>query len=237
VAEFKMVHQFTEAGFGFAEVWYRTAGTLEEAAVIPAAVKQAAIIFRNSLVRFDKVRVSSVDNNRIATIARVNLSAPFSNSSPSVNNTCVVYKVASPTVGASRNIWVRGLDQNAFGRAPTSGADRPSGAIINSIHTYLLELQKANYRVRALRKTTETGMAYRSVTDMVAVADRGTVKLLYTGDAVAVGSRIICSQFNKKDFPGLQGKFTVQAGSIAGEAIIKYNYHYAGTFSAKPALF
>jgi len=68
---YKMVHQFKEAGFGFSEVYYREAATLEAATLNLDSVKVFGVLFRNALVVFDKIRVSNTENNREATIVRV----------------------------------------------------------------------------------------------------------------------------------------------------------------------
>jgi len=228
---FKIVHQFTEGDTGFSEVWYRDATDLTAASQFSPTLLWNGVLFRNALTAFRTIRVSDVLNNRNSVVVKVGWSAPFSNSTPSVNNTAIVYTIVSPSVGASRQVWIRGLDQNAFGRAPTSGIDRPNPTVLGQIFNYLLELQKAGYRVRSLKKITETGMAYRNVTGITNTADSGYVTMQYDGEIVAVGSEIIISQFNKKNWPGLAGKFKVEPGSTLGNAKVKYNYHFAGPWS------
>lgn len=228
MAFFKVVHQFTEADEGFTEVWYREAADLTAATAFSPTTIWNGILFRNALTVWRTIRVSDVLNNRNSLLIKVNQAATFSNSTPSVNNTALIYTVASPAVGASRQVWIRGLDQNAFGRAPTSGVDRPNPTTLNQIFNYLRKLQDEGYRVRSLKKITESGMSFRNITGITVVADTGFVTLNYTGDPVAIGDDIIVSQINKKNFPGLSGKFKVQPASTAGNAIIRYNYHFAG---------
>lgn len=225
---FKMVHQFTEADDGFTEVWYREAADLTAASVFSPTLIWNGILFRNALTVWRTIRVSDVANNRNSILVKIGQAATFSNSTPSVSNTALVYTVVSPSVGASRQVWFRGLDQNAFGRAPTSGVDRPNTTTLTQIFNYLLKLQDAGYRVRSLKKITESGMSFRNINGITVTADSGFVTLNYTGDIVAIDSEIIVSQINKKNFPGLQGKFKVQPGSTVGNAIIRYNYHFAG---------
>jgi hypothetical protein len=237
VAFFKVVHQFTEADEGFTEVWYREASDLTAAATFSPTLIWNGILFRNALVAWRKIRVSDTLNNRSSVLIKINQSAPFSNSSPSVNNTSLTYSINSPAVGATRQVWLRGLDQNAFGRAPTSGADRPDPGTLNQIFNYLLQLQSAGYRVRSLKKITESGMSFRTITGIQNTVSSGFITLVYTGDPVAVGDSIIISQMNIKDWPGLKGTFQVQPGSTPGLATVKYNYHFAGPWSIRQGRF
>lgn len=227
---FKEVWQYTLGDKGFSEVWYSEESSLAQAATFPAALLNAAVAFRNALCTLRKIRVSSVDNNRNAVVVNANVSAPFSDRAPAPTGAAVIFTVVSTEKGSKRQVWFRGVDQLDIGRSPTTGRDTPSPQMINNMKAYLRQLVLFNYRVRSLLKLPGGGVGYRRITEVTSVANTGKVTLAFSGDAVIASNRLIITQINPKDFPGLKGAFSVLRVIDATHVEIPYNMHVTGTF-------
>lgn len=227
---FKEVFVYTEGDKGFTEVWYSDHPTLAVAATFESAFFSNLLQFRNALTTLRKIRISDVLNNRSTIIVNVNRSAPFSNSSAAISGASAIVTINSTDIASRRQVWLRGLDANQVVRDAVSGADRPPVSLLNNIRTYILTMAGSNYRVRALEKVNPA-TGFKNIISITSVAGAGSIKLTFgVAHGLVGGDRLIVSQANVKDYPGLNGHYGVIDVPDAQSLVIRYNMHVTGTF-------
>ncbi len=229
---FKEVFVFTEGDKGFTEVWFSQAANISVASQFGAAFIDRCIAFRNSLTVLRKIRISSVENNRSTAIVNINRSMASSSNRAAISGAAAVYTINAPSISSRRQVWFRGLDAAQVIRNETSGADILLPGLDNNIKAYISALAGSNYMVRALGKINPV-TGYNKITTVQATAGAGLATLTMQNDhGFAQNARIIVSQTNTKDFPGLNGHYTALAVPTTKSILIAYNLHVTGTFTA-----
>lgn len=223
MAFFKCVFQYTQVDHGFTEVWYRAADNLQAAANFTNALLTAAINTKNHLTVLRKIRVSDVLNNRSAVVVNVNKTTALGPSNtPDICAASAVITINAPSIGAKRQLWMRGLDDNDILRDNSTGADRPSPQFTNFLNAYLLAFRNNNFQVRALSRLTGSPLVYTPL-QSITVAGPGQVTVTVPpGFILTASRRIIISQASPKQFPGLNGHWSV-TNATSTTFIIPYN--------------
>jgi len=230
-SQFKVIFQFTEADQGFTEVWYRQANNLQDASTIPPSLITASINMRNALTILRKVRVSDTQQLRSSQVVSWNRSATYSGSEPAVAGTACVMAVPAPTIGATRHVWIRGLDDFQVARNDANGQDYLRPQLQTNIGIYFSQLAQANFLVRALQKISPPNYVFRNITNIAGTAGTGIATLTYSGPTVfqANPPTILISQVSSKLWPGLKGSFPALA--VGTSTInIAYNMETTGSF-------
>lgn len=233
MANFKVVFQYTQFEKGFSEVFYRSAPSLEAAATFTQNFYDSMVKFRQSGVVLRKVRVSAVTNNRLTLLVNRNQAGLQTFDTPDVTGVACVLALASAATGKVRHVWIRGLFDKDVIRDVNSGQDRPSSALSNALVNYAASLVRAGFTIRSLVPIVPPAIVYNNISSLTSVADDGVVTI-NCDDAINLGAskRLIISQTNIKDFPGLNGHFTAFEIN-ANQFKIRYNHHRTGTFKIR----
>lgn len=223
--DFKVVLQYSEAGKGFQEVFYRNASNIQAASTFDLDFRYAATSFRNPLTVLKKARVSEVTNNRNTAVINLNTSSTYNPGNPAVTGLAAVFNLNGLAPGGTRRIWLRGLTAVDIVRSQTTGDDQISSNL--DLHTsyYFRKLQSLNFTIQFLTPTGTAPNIYQRITTLDGTAGAGVVRLTYVGTSPPVlGKLVKITQVSPKDWPGLNGLFKVLA--LAGQTFdIAYNLH------------
>jgi hypothetical protein len=230
MAQFKVVVQYTQTDSGFAEQYYREAADLAAASVFPTTLINAMIQTKCGPTVLRKIRVSNVANNRESVVIPVNRPSPFTTLNPDVVSTAAIVTLNSPSIGAKRQLWIRGLVDSDVQRAVGSGLDQPHASLLGEISALITRLNENQFRVRALTKINPPGVVYTDIAKIVSVEGAGEVTIRMAAPYVLPSpARVIITQVDPKLFPGLNGHWTIQFVDTLNFKI-RYRPHVFGTF-------
>ena len=214
----------------WSETWYISGSTLSSVANLFNATSLLPFIeTRHPSVVLYKMRVSSVDNNRISTLLYFNLTTPFVASDPggpAVSGIAAQINFAAPTVGVSRKLEFRGLRGASVGRLTGSGAAVPSAWLIGGINEYVNNIIAKGFMVRAKTQIAIPPVFPNSKSALTAIAaaqNGGSATITFEGGGLfTVGSLVSVNRVDQKLYPGLKGLFLVR-DPVGGSITIDWN--------------
>lgn len=223
---FRCVLEFAENnGAGFNEVYYLTATSIAALTPFPGPLFiQQRLQLLHPLNTWLRIRVSQVGSPRITTV--ININQPGTSVAPGgplPPGAAMVLALAGTPTG-SRKLWMRGLAQSHYIRDPMSGKDVLDAALTIALPQFFMTLQANNLGILQLTPNSGpmTVNGKYTITQIDGTAGNGTSILTYVGvPGWAVNTRLLMSNFSKKDLPGLQGQFTVIA---IGAQTVTINY-------------
>jgi hypothetical protein len=223
--QFKVILQYTQPSKGFEEVFYVTASSLRDAANLGEPFLISTLSFRHSLTVLSRARVSSVDNNRQAVVVPINRQGFVSTTTgPDVCATAAVCNLVDTTNGATRHLWLRGLNDIDVARDPNTGRDVPSPGLDERINGYMARLEADNYQIRSLKRVDGSAIKQVPVVQVAPGTQDGTAVLKLTASfGVAPGGRVNLYQCPVKQLPGINGQWSVLSyDGVNGLLTIRY---------------
>lgn len=226
--DYKQIWYFSSGGqstASFTEVYYVQASSLADAATFNQGVITARLDLLHTSYSLRKIRISQVGSPRVSTVVTFN--SPGTNdqgptSFPASNGVAAVCTLSSKTgVGATRKVWLRGINGNAFFRN-NDGNDIVSAAAQKFLRNWFIVMKKSNYEILKLSPISNFPNYPYNVTSVTPGTQAGTSVLALSGTVNAVTTpRIIVSRCSKKDAPGLNGQWQVLS---AGNNSVTINY-------------
>ena len=208
MANFKVVCQFTQPDHGFTEVYYRQADNLAAASVFSSRLIASILNYRAELTSLRKIRISDVLNNRSSVVVNINQTASALAGTADMVFTAAIVTLNSPSIGARRQLWVRGLTDDSVKRNLNTGLDEPSANLLAGINQHCRALSQNGFAVRALSRLTVPPLVYTNIMSVV-VAGSGFVTFVVPNTwNLTTSRRVILSQFSTKEFAGLNGHWT-----------------------------
>lgn len=230
MAFFKYVFQFTQGAKGFSEVYYGESDSIDNATKIGSVILNRMCALRPPLTILRKVRVSAVAGNRNSVPLTFNRPGTSPLLDPDVAGTSAVCNLVSTATGSRRQVALRGLPDDAISRNAANGLDEPQAQWQAYLTQFLRFLEEGRYMIRSLKKVGTSGITLQNITSIVAVANAGQVTVSTAAPmGVSTGAQVKLSQLDVKDWPGLNGIWTV-VSATGNDFVIRYNFHTAGTF-------
>lgn len=219
---YKEVWNFrSNTGGTWSDVFYSEAAALADAANFGNAFINKRLALLHPLNTFTKIRVSEDQNPRVSTIVNINRKGtgnygidPDNPPGPSNLGEAAVVTLASSAVAASRKWWLRGMPENGVSRLNETGEDYLAPKFAEALDSFLNTIARPNttYIVHKISPAGQNQVVSVDVTRVDGSAANGFSILTCTAPPLVIqGNQIILSQFNPKDFPGLNGTFTVKA--------------------------
>jgi hypothetical protein len=233
---YKVVFQYNQHQRGFSETFYRSGSSIQAASSIDNDLIGAALQMRGNNTILKTIRISEVSNNRRSVPIEKNQIA--SNIFiPDIVSSAALVRLIGVEPPASRNLWLRGLKDFETRRQYITGVDEPDGNLITAIREYMQLLAVNGFMIQSLVPMGVDPFLYRIIDNVTAVGNSGYIQVNTTAPfTLSASQRVIISQANQKDFPGLQGAF--QAYAITPTSFkIQYNYHQSGVYPLKTGRF
>lgn len=216
---FKLALKFVQYTDTWQEVFYKTSDTINTAlAPFDLVFASVATAFRHPSCYLAAVRCQDMSQPRVVrTISWPTPPAGAAGDTPDVTSTSAIWEIRDTTAALRRNIWLRGLNDDSVKRSSTTGQPVLAPAARTQIENYLQTLQTAGAQIKALDPITGTG-AYRffRVTNISVDASQLCTLTIDGGMTYLAGSRVILSQFDPKEWPGLNGHYLAEVPTAGG---------------------
>lgn len=218
---YRMVFEFNENnGAGFNEVYYRTAGSITDAATVPPGIITRRLNNLNYLNTFARIRITQLGLLRATSVvpigqrgqntdARDGLLGTASNMAPLPVGAAIVCSLQGLN-GGSRKLWMRGANQGDYQRDATTGLDAFHPAFVKDLKAMVGQMGAAGFGILQVGKVTPAVNPAVALVSIDGSRKDGTSDLTTAGNvALDASQRIIITRTSKKDFPGLNGHFSV----------------------------
>lgn len=223
----KIVFKYVQYTEDWEELFYGQFDSINLAmAGMDAGLRASAVLFRQSSCYLSSIRIQDVAQPRSALtkdfiIPVTGLGADR----PDMHNTCAVWALRSANAVSQRHILLRGLKDDDTIRSAGTGEDDPSPALYNGVKGYIANMTRVGLRIRSLVPINYVDPYDWYDIRQVVVAPSGTVTLSTYGTVPLVaGGRIILSQMDPKDWPGMNGHYRTR-GVAAPDFKINYKSH------------
>jgi hypothetical protein len=207
----KVVVQYVQFGQDWKEIFWAANASVNAtlAAVNTFNFKSAATSFRGSGVYIAGIRVSDVNQPRLAAVWRAQNSVPVSSGALlDVKNTALLWSLQDTSLAATRHIWLRGLAESATSRNPVTGQDEVPGGIATLIVNYIAQMVAAQLCIRQLQPLTGPPTYVFQPAQSVTVDGLNNVTITMKQPLVlGPSSRVVLSLFDPKTYPGLNGHY------------------------------
>jgi hypothetical protein len=146
--------------------------------------------------------------------------------SPDVTSTTAVLILASSTTGASRRLWLRGLNDGDVQRGNATGIDIPSANLVTAMNAWIVTCS-SSFVIRSLTPLGTPPNVYQQINSVTGVVGSGSATIGFIGvNPFLLGQSVIITQMSPKVFPGLNGKWTPTSGGV-NTFTIPYNLDQA----------
>jgi hypothetical protein len=210
---YRVVWEYAESnGSGFNEVYYTDAASPAAAATLTNTVGVARLALLHPLNTWLRIRASQVDANRATATRGINLTgtAPGAGGPLPVGSAAVCS--LSAVAGGSRKLWLRGIPQVWYKRDGASGIDSPPAALLTALTNWFSLLAGNGYGIRKLAPVGLGLLAKRKIIQVDGTVQPGTSSVtLDLAPGYPVPGRVLIGGASKKDLPGLNGHWSIQA--------------------------
>lgn len=232
---YKLVFNFIESsGATWSEVFYRVADSAQTAVVVNTAAINARLRMMHPTALLRNIRANNVAGGRDSFTANQNYPGTFvdgTGAGPAPAGTAAVASFAV-TTGRSVLHWMRGLPTLMVVENPNTGFPNPPANLISAIRSFATQMGASGCGSRTL--TASPKFQIQSVTPQPLT---GTALITYTVGAgqtppvftvTAPNNRIVIGQASKKDFPSLNGHWTIvgtttpTGNPLVGTVTIRY---------------
>lgn len=205
----KIILKYVQFEDEWSEVFYGQAdGVPQMMAALDPGFIASAVAFRAGSVYMAAIKVMDVNQPRTALTRRLAIPAPApGGNAPDTRNSAALFTLSSQGNVCNRRIWFRGLLDVDRARDPNTGAPLPSQHLMDGARTYIQNMNRVALYIRALLPITNDA-TYSFWPFLSATVDNnGQVTLLCSNSLVPIGpsGRVILSQFDPKNWPGLNG--------------------------------
>jgi len=223
MSTFRVTWTFAEnTGSGFNEVYYIDGSTPADAIAAGSGLINARLACLHFLNRLVSIRAAQVDALRVTGLRAINLPGTAGTIAGGVivgqatPGDAMVHSLAG-TTGGSRKLWMRGCPDNFIQRDPASGLDILPPGINSLFQTWYMFLANNNYGLRQIKPPAAGPLSNIKVLSVDGTATPGIALVTcQTAPGYAFPSRVIMSQFSKKDLPALNGRWSlVEAPNLA----------------------
>jgi hypothetical protein len=215
VNAYKQIWSYSAENAGtWSEVFYVQAATLDSALSISPAFINKRLKMLGKTNFLEKIRVSEITNLRNSQPKRINLPGLWETGNPYPDSVACVMTLVSKEIKATRQWWMRGINDDFANRDPITGRNKITGDGLQAMNTFLQALQDGTYLILPKVNQAAIGNPPNPVTTVDGLTTPG-FSILTTKNAAALvaGQIIICQRFSKKDLPGLNGKYKVLAAA------------------------
>lgn len=214
----------------WSETWYISGSTVSTVASLFNNTSLLPFVnMRHTSVILYKMRISSVDNNRLSTLLYFNLASPLPISDaggPGVTGVAAQLNFSAPTVGVSRKLELRGLRGPSISRNAGSGIPMPSAFLTSCINEYISNIVNMGFMVRAKTQIAVPPIfpnSKNALTAISAAQNGGAATITFEGGGTFTnGSTVSINRVDQKLYPGLKGLFLVR-DAIGGSITIDWN--------------
>jgi hypothetical protein len=223
VPSFKTVWQFIESnGSTFSEVWYKDAQTISTVVDPNSTSVKTRLTFLHPLNTLVRIRVSQVLTlrNTQNVLISLNGSAPGTQG-PLPAGASLVLNVAG-VGGGSKKWWMRGNAKDDYTRDAVTGKDSPNPQFIAQMKVMFGALAQDGYGILRQTPIANPATQIAKVTNVDGMTSPGNTILTTSINLnVQAGQQVVLTRFNPKDWPRLNGRFTVLAAA-ANSITINY---------------
>jgi hypothetical protein len=230
---FKVVVTYAQFGASWTELYYKTASNITAAqAGLDETFAYLASVFRAAGTYVAGIRISNLLRPRESVLA--NLPVPtnlLNGQAPDPVTTAALWRLVSADKLANRGLWVRGLTDSSVVRDADTGQDKPSAALRNGLADFINQMVTAGLQIQKLPPIDGTSVfSYRVGAVVVAAGGATTLTLM---DPITMGpsKKIILAGMDPKDWPGINGSYTVTALSTTS---LQINYKARGDARTVP---
>lgn len=221
MAIFKEVWQFSSPGITGASVWsevyYSSSGSLAFAAAFGQNFLAKRLALLHPINILNKIRLSDIANPRATTLVTIGQSGTgLPTLTPAPIDSAIICNLASTVAPGRRKLWLRGWIGAGGGyggdgyRGSQTGSDFFSSIFKANLAAWFGKLQDNGYIVLVRQKANVVGFTPFYVSKVDGTAGNGYSVITTNGaTGFAIGSQAIFARFSKKDFPALNGVFTV----------------------------
>jgi len=209
---FKEIWSFSSSNSGtWSEVWYEEAASIAVASSFSTGLLNARLRLASELTVLEKIRVSQVDSPRVSNVVPINLNGLVVASQYKAmdDSWAVIVTLSSSAVAATRKWWCRGNAQQAT-RDEVSGRTIYSPVFIANMKAWLNMVKAANFVVLKITPIGQGGVIKVRTTSADGTADNGVTTITtQVAHGLLADNIVAITQANKKELPGLNGRFRV----------------------------
>lgn len=160
-----------------------------------------------------QVRISDIAQARVSLLANVGKAGTYDTTpNPAPPDVAVVLNLASSAVPARRKLWMRGIGSGLIKWDPVALQWGLSPGASVRLSAWIQSLETQKYTILAHHKASELGFAPINVTGLTPIVGTQLTSLTTAvGHNFVAGNQVNLARFSAKDFPGLNGVYTVIA--------------------------
>lgn len=217
---YRVVWQFiAPGGAPWNEVYYTDGGSPAEATVISTQLRGNRLALLNGGCTWLRIRASDVSNSRLTALRKIMLpgTATSEGEPDTAGNTA--YCTLATAGGVQRKLALRGLPDNWIIKGGFAGNDTPPPEFLKALDAFFLNLARTQYGIRHISPVGAGLLAARQILSVDGTITPGVATLtLDVAAAYPVPGRILISNASPKDFPGLNGHWSVR--SVNGATVV-----------------
>lgn len=228
---FRHVWQFKQVdGSTFEEIFYHSGGAIGGESP-PVALIDARRDLLMDCHTLQRIRIAGIDGNRLTAQKPIFLPGltPVAGFAPAPPGASMVCLLAGDN-GGSRHWWMRGGAAIDFQNSPV-GRPAPTGGWFKKFAAWIVQANGYGYGlVQRENRTVNPYVVVTAVAPAVGSTGQTTLTLDSLHNEMAKDTQVIVGRFSKKDFPALNGIFTVRKNAVGsgGTTVLTIDYVLPG---------